>query len=601
MNKPALSNQPILDNIPIPFFILSLEGRIIYRNHEFQRYFRFDINSVIVKESFLSYFDDNNQSSCFLNLLKKKEKFNKVYKFVRDGGEIISGHIFVSPRLTHLPQVHEFECVLYDVTQEERYERTIDDLPVGYYEIKRTNTGEEIINNCNNKFAELFGYSSHSKIKGELVRKLYFSLADYKKFRKDFEYVLSGNNNKVFRAEERLKKINGDGIQVQIDVRGIYNNDDDLIGRYGIIRDISKEQEFKERLEILASDIGQILHAYSSNLISQKAKIQDAITLLSEGMLKIHKKSNEFNVQQEIHHLSEILRYSIKRFVDTIEPELESRGIPENIFRKIMVENSRLENYQERVREINHQSHYISLICFEIAEVIEKINQYGVPREPIKEIQRNIYEVLRVISLVGLSEAVREIHDMDQQLSSFREYVTTGIRPPVKKTRFCLWPVILQVETNLLPYTEEEGVVVRKINEIGSLEILAVERDILRSITNLLHNAVKYSWEKKEEETYVLIHAYIENENVVIKIENYGVPIPKDEIDEGLIYRVGYRGRLSTDRGRTGTGFGLKDAKTTAESHGGKLRVTSFPASGHDPNDYSQPFITRVYFKIRIS
>jgi signal transduction histidine kinase len=87
---------------------------------------------------------------------------------------------------------------------------------------------------------------------------------------------------------------------------------------------------------------------------------------------------------------------------------------------------------------------------------------------------------------------------------------------------------------------------------------------------------------------------------VNIEFENWGVPIKKEEIEQHLIFKVGYRGRLSGDRGRVGTGIGLADAQRVAQKHGGDLVVKSHPAVGsRNEDDYTQPFITSVIMKLQ--
>ena len=83
------------------------------------------------------------------------------------------------------------------------------------------------------------------------------------------------------------------------------------------------------------------------------------------------------------------------------------------------------------------------------------------------------------------------------------------------------------------------------------------------------------------------------------------MPITQDEIEGGLIFKVGYRGKWSTDRGRLGTGIGLTDAKHVAESHGGELQIDSRPARSvalppEHREFYRQPFITTVRFLVPV-
>jgi signal transduction histidine kinase len=91
---------------------------------------------------------------------------------------------------------------------------------------------------------------------------------------------------------------------------------------------------------------------------------------------------------------------------------------------------------------------------------------------------------------------------------------------------------------------------------------------------------------------------------VNLSVENWGVPISARELEEGMVFELGYRGQWSTDRGRLGTGIGLTDARDVADKHTGALTSTSRPARSWGPDDpeddeyYRQPFLTAVTFAL---
>ncbi len=77
----------------------------------------------------------------------------------------------------------------------------------------------------------------------------------------------------------------------------------------------------------------------------------------------------------------------------------------------------------------------------------------------------------------------------------------------------------------------------------------------------------------------------------------------KDEIEQGLIFQLGYRGAFSGDKGRVGTGIGLYDALKTARAHNGDITIESIPTRSQNDLDADlkkQPFITTVTFKIPV-
>ena len=79
------------------------------------------------------------------------------------------------------------------------------------------------------------------------------------------------------------------------------------------------------------------------------------------------------------------------------------------------------------------------------------------------------------------------------------------------------------------------------------------------------------------------------------------MPIRREELDSGLVFQFGKRGRESEDRGRSGTGIGLYDAQDIITKHGGTLRVTSEPTFGNLPDIYTNPFITRALITLPVA
>ena len=138
--------------------------------------------------------------------------------------------------------------------------------------------------------------------------------------------------------------------------------------------------------------------------------------------------------------------------------------------------------------------------------------------------------------------------------------------------------------------------------EQADVSVVVDERGVVRALGNILHNAIKYSWERdRGGPVRVTLRTRLRENILLIEVENWGVPIPGDEIERGLIFKIGYRGRLAAGAGRAGTGVGLADAQQVAREHGGEVSVMSRPAvqTGEDEN-YTQPFLTTVSLSLPI-
>ena len=95
-------------------------------------------------------------------------------------------------------------------------------------------------------------------------------------------------------------------------------------------------------------------------------------------------------------------------------------------------------------------------------------------------------------------------------------------------------------------------------------------------LSNLVDNAVKYSFDNKE----VRIRLSQLNNFLQIEVEDFGLMIPRSEIHH--IWDRYYRGTAAVDprRYRSGTGIGLSVAKDLVEELGGSINVTCQTATG---------------------
>jgi signal transduction histidine kinase len=123
------------------------------------------------------------------------------------------------------------------------------------------------------------------------------------------------------------------------------------------------------------------------------------------------------------------------------------------------------------------------------------------------------------------------------------------------------------------------------LNSDGFPDIQISSDDIETAFKNLVHNAVKYSYNSSNDSRrYVSIigrWANKERTQYTVDFQNYGVGITQDEILSRSIFDSYVRGELSTDRSRTGAGFGLAHARRVVEDlHHGAIRVESVEQVG---------------------
>jgi signal transduction histidine kinase len=133
----------------------------------------------------------------------------------------------------------------------------------------------------------------------------------------------------------------------------------------------------------------------------------------------------------------------------------------------------------------------------------------------------------------------------------------------------------------------------------GDLIASISKDDIDRVISNLMHNAIKYSYPGSHHSVKIEAQELLSENAVQLSISNVGIPIKREEIDNGDIFKFGKRSELVDEIDRDGTGVGLADAKEVVEAHGGEISITSEPtADDGNPPEYKVPYRTTVNIKI---
>lgn len=102
--------------------------------------------------------------------------------------------------------------------------------------------------------------------------------------------------------------------------------------------------------------------------------------------------------------------------------------------------------------------------------------------------------------------------------------------------------------------------------------VLGDETALGRAVSNLLHNAVKFT----PSGGRITVSVALLHQNVAIMVEDTGDGIAPADLSSIFI-----KGWCSTaSRSAEGTGLGLFIAKTMAEAHGGRISVESMPNRG---------------------
>ena len=99
-------------------------------------------------------------------------------------------------------------------------------------------------------------------------------------------------------------------------------------------------------------------------------------------------------------------------------------------------------------------------------------------------------------------------------------------------------------------------------------------RAMVRAITNLIDNAVRYS----EADQQVTVGIEVFGDTAAITVKDDGVGIPRAELER--VFERFYRVDRARSRETGGTGLGLAIVRHVAENHGGRVLVESKPGDG---------------------
>jgi signal transduction histidine kinase len=165
----------------------------------------------------------------------------------------------------------------------------------------------------------------------------------------------------------------------------------------------------------------------------------------------------------------------------------------------------------------------------------------------IKRLLRTVSELLEMSRIEsGRVELQKELHDMNAIVSSFI--------------------------SEFKPLTDTSGVNIVTSYMDADSWVMADKYKILQVLTNLAHNAIKYS----PEGSSVEIRIRNTDSTVITEIEDHGKGIPEEDLTR--IFEKFYQSKYT--RGHGGIGLGLAISKGIIHAHGGQIYVQSSLGQG---------------------
>ncbi|ABY45844.1 HAMP domain-containing sensor histidine kinase [Bacillus mycoides] len=138
----------------------------------------------------------------------------------------------------------------------------------------------------------------------------------------------------------------------------------------------------------------------------------------------------------------------------------------------------------------------------------------------------------------------------------------------IEKRSIDISELLIQLDEELYPLLEKKGLGAR-LNMDSYLPINGDGKLLARVFENLLTNAIRYGYDGK----FVDVNGYIESEEIVVQIINYGDSIPEEDLP--YLFDMFYTGDKARSEQQGGTGLGLFIAKNIVEQHDGTISAES--------------------------
>lgn len=184
-----------------------------------------------------------------------------------------------------------------------------------------------------------------------------------------------------------------------------------------------------------------------------------------------------------------------------------------------------------------------------------------------KKVSKNVLPPARMVELVAeesarMTKLVNELLVVEQIDSGRFQYEWQPIN---------LKNIIAKILTESgIVYPNRKIIFVDK-SLTKKLTIIGDENKIYQVLSNILHNAIKFS----QDSSVVNIVLRNDSDYVIIDIEDQGIGVSQKDLQH--IFEGFYK---ATDNTRGGMGLGLYVAKRVVDSHKGRIEVTSSPNKG---------------------
>lgn len=605
----------LLNALPVGLYHLDRADRIVDCNRQFEELLGAPRHELLSRPASDFYANPEEAREFQRNLIENHTVIDQPLEIVRqDTGETILTS--VSSALVGTGNPYQGRVgALRDISQVERYRQIIDHLPVGLFKIRRSARGQELIEHCNEHFASIFG-ATVDDLLSKPVGELHWSEETYSDYRARLE--ASDQAKEIVESDVPIRS-HGKRGTARVSLRLIKNRQGQVVGRVGAAQDVTKERRLQQKVKRLTSQIGAVLHAYTHTLTTLTQTLHPVEKFLGpdpftrRGTLRTAAQvigtGDTAAVVAELAPRAQRVAHSLGRVLAFRDHPDRSKALPTPAWDLLQSLKLALERPRRNAGpEVAYA--YFREIALGVLEAIGSLTAGHLPRDLTRQLESDARELGRLTCLLSLASVRYAVIEMDSQVRTLNDNLTIDQREELR-VEVGVLELVRTATAAQSEYLHLRDIELRsKLNEphdsaLGRAMVRGAKVDLVRAIGNLLHNAIKYSYSRSSDDSRPWISLRVDfnadGSKVLISIENWGVPLPEDELE--LVFELGYRGRHSADRNRAGTGVGLHDSREVARDHDGDVKIESRPASSNAVVGplYSGPFITTATLILPLS
>jgi PAS domain S-box-containing protein len=581
-------HKDLFERFPGGVYEFDRQDRLVKTNERLARLFGFASATALIDAGLMAE-EVFKEARVAHELRRKIEEVGEVSNFraeltSRDGSTFFAS-ISASARRDENGTYAGQEGTLVDISEEERYARLIAGMPIGLYQLRWEN-GREVFDHCNAHFARLAGFETADQLLGLPMEQFHESAEGYRKMLAELEV-----QNEILDRTVTVRW-HGDPNprQAQVSTRVVGPAIEGAIRRVGASRDVTREVEQKELIEILSRDIGNTLHAYSAMLLQIRHTFDPLLEVFGVDPEKLALRDTSapladlLPAQDRLHQA--LLALLSLRQKGHPAGALNAGGWSslENSSRVLDPAHFERANLPPEVRHA-----VLRDAALQVQSTLRRRKAGFLARKTVRATEEAAEDLARRASVTTLLLARAAVIEMGPQVRSLRDFIISRQPdPPEPKKRLEISALLRAAIAVHAEYANARGVELRLVPSERPVFVLGRERALVRVLENLLHNGIKYSWFSNYD--FVSFNVELRTPGqVAVRVTNKGVPIAEDEREK--VFEIGYRGRRSSEGLRTGSGIGLHDAQRVAREHGGKIEVKSRPFGAQD-SAAAEPYFT---------